>query len=358
MTQGRYGEVNVLAKRYRWAWIAEIAAVVLCAGGCGGGGRLLRTTPDGRPISGLQNSEREVQAFVRRAVDPRELAVSVVIGEGDVPVFINAHRPQPGLDAVAVFISPEYSRLPLIEGSLEGRAAKLLVDPTSSANWTSLDRARAYGLLPLGPPLVYGVPEHVPDSSRGALCAARSLVVDLVPVNAVLFYARPLRGPLWPLSRSADAQDADVVLGWSFLRAFEWVRWEFPARRMLFSSRPESEPEGASGATLARLRLEPGYNAPVVKGTVEGQTRLLLLDLAGEFEIAMAAPPPAPLRQVTVGDLVLRELRPAALGDLGLGFPELTRLGLRALGRYVIVLDNHRNEIRIERPVTEPSAEP
>lgn len=334
------------AGRSRWTVAAAVAAL---AAGCAGSSGVMRTTREGRPISGLQNVEREVAAFVRRAVDPREFAVTVSLSRDNVPVFINAHRAPPGFEAVGVFVSPEYSRLPLFEGTLEGRPVRLLVDTTSPANWTSLDRARQFGLAPLGPPLVYGVPEHVPDTSRGALCAAQTLSIELLPVEAVLFYARPVRGSLWPLCRSADAREADAVLGWSFLRAFETVRWEFPSRRIVFSSRRGAEEESAP-EVLARLPLEAGYSMMVVKGTVEGRTQLLLLDLVGEFELAMATPPSALVRQLTMGDVVLRELRAVGLEEQGLGFPDLTRVGLGALGRFVIVLDNHRNEVRIERP--------
>ncbi len=341
--------MKILRCATRWWWAG--ASVVAIVSGCAGSSTLMRTTPEGRPVSGLQNSERDVAAFVRRAVDPREFAVSVTLDRENAPRFINAHRTRPGSEAVGVFISPEYSLLPMFEGTLDGRPVRLLVDPTSPANWTSLDRARQFGLTPLGPPLVYGLPEHVPDASRGALCAAQTLQIELLPVEAVLFYARPVRGPLWPLCRSADAREVDAVLGWSFLRAFETVRWELPARRIVFSSRRDLEVD-SSPHVLARLPLEPNYGLMVVKGTIEGQTRPLLLDLAGEFELAMASPPPAPVRQVTMGDVVLRELRANGLEELGLGFPDLARVGLKALGRYVVVLDNHRNEVRIERPTT------
>lgn len=330
--------------------IKAVGAALWLSAGCAGSPGTMRTTPTGRPVSGLQNTERAVTAFVQRAVDPREFAVTVTVNANNVPLFINAHRPRPGHDAVAVFLSPDYSQLPLIEGMLDGRPARFLVDPTSPANWTSLDRALQFRLVPLGPPLVYGVPEHVPDASRGALCAASTLIVDLLPVDAVLFYARPLRGSLWPLCRSADARDADAVLGWSFLRAFERVQWDFPARRIVLSSRRFAEEQSAPEPVLTRLPLEPGFNSLVVKGTIEGQTCLLLLDLAGDFELAMTTPPATPVRQVTIGDVVLRELRAVGLDDLGLGFPDLVRVGIKALGRYVIVLDNHRNEVRIERP--------
>lgn len=325
--------------------LLAVAAAVLA--GCHGPGAM-QTTPDGKPVSGLAMSEREVQAFIRRAVDPREFAISVALDANNIPLFVNANRPRPGLTAVAPIVSPPYSRLPLIEGEAAGRPVRILIDPTSSANWTSLDRARLFGLMPIGPPLVYGLPEHVPDTVRGGLCVAPSLGIDVMSIDAVLFYARAMRGPLWPLSRSAEAHEADMILGWNFLRAFEYVRWDFPSRMIEFSTRSAGDQE--DGRVLARLPLEKGYDAMVVKGTVDGKTLPLLIDLAGDFELAQDEAPSAPIRQISLGDVVLRNVRCATIRELGLGFPGLARLGLRAIGRFSLVLENHQNELWIETP--------
>ncbi len=334
--------------------VVALSAALLAAA-CRGP-RSIQTTPEGRTVSGLMNSEREVQAYIARALDPREFAITVTLDEDNAPRFINAHRPRPGLQAVAPLAGPPHTRLSLVGGLINGRPARILVDPTSAANWTSIERARAFGLSPLGPPLVYGVPEHVLDSIRGALSIAPTLQVDVMPVDAVLFYARAMRGPLWPLSRSAAAQEADFVVGWSFLRAFEYVRWDFAAAVLVFSTQPLN-PDAAEHV-LARLPLEKGYSALVVKGTLEGKTRPFLIDLAGDFQLALDEADMAPVRQVTLGDVVLRELRATTLKEHGLGFPGLARLGLRAIGRFNVTLDNHRNELWIEPPTRTDASEP
>ncbi len=307
----------------------------------------VKTGSDGKPVSGLINSEREIRAFVSRALDPREFAITITMNPDNRPVIVNANRVRPGLEAVASFVSPPHTALPVIEGTVGGRPARILVDPTSSDNWTSIELARAFGLVAIAPPLISGFPEHVTDVVRGTLCVAPSMTVDVLPMDAALFYARASRGPLWPLSRSADAHDADFVIGWSLLRSFQAVRWDFGGRVIVFATRPHGDDDDS---LIARVPLENGFEALVVKGMVDGKTKSILIDLAGDYEVAVDDATMDLVRQISLGDLVLRDLHPTTLAAHGLGFPGVPRLGLRALSRFRIVLDNRRNELLIGAP--------
>lgn len=331
--------------RYARMGLAAAAAVTMAAGCMTSDA--IRTGPDGKPVSGLMYTEREVATFLKRALDPRQFAITVTIGENGDPVIVNANRTRPGLEAIASFVSPPHTALPLIEGAVGGRPALILVDPTSGESWTSIERAKAFGLMPIAPPLIGGVPEHMVDSIRGTLCVAPSSTVDLMPIEAALFFARASRGPLWPLSRSADAHDVDFIFGWSLLRTFAAVQWNFGGRVIVLSNKAFAEDDGR---LLARVPLENGFDAFVVKGMVDSKTHPILIDLAGDFEIAVDEPTMALVRQVSLGDVVLRDLRSTTLASHGLGFPGTIRLGLRALSKFHIVLDNRRNELAILAP--------
>ncbi|MBU4459840.1 MAG: hypothetical protein KJ579_04670 [Verrucomicrobia bacterium] len=331
--------------RYARMGAAAVAAAMMVAG-CKTPDTI-RAGPDGKPISGLMYTEREVAAFLKKALDPRQFAITVTIGENGDPIIVNANRSRPGLEAITSFVSPPHTALPLIEGTVGGRPALILVDPTSGENWTSIERAKAFGLMPIAPPLIGGVPEHMVDSIRGTLCVAPSSTVDLMPIEAALFFARASRGPLWPLSRSADAQDADFIFGWSLLRSFAAVQWNFGGRVVVLSNKPFAEDDSRM---LARVPLEGGFDALVVKGMVDSKTQRILIDLAGDFEIAVDEPTMTLVKQVSLGDVVLRDLRSSTLESHGLGFPGTPRLGLRALSRFRVVLDNRRNELVILAP--------
>jgi len=299
------------------------------------------------------NTEKELEAFTRLARDPREFAITITLDENQTPRVVNAHRVRPDLVALVPLAGPEYSTLAILEGQIGPRPVRFLLDPTSAGNWTSLERARKYGMVPLGPPLIYAQPDHVPELGRGALCVCPELQVDVMTVAAALFYARPIRGPLWPLARSADAHDVDAVLGWVFLRAFEYVSWEFSIRAVVFSSRPlQLEPDHPR--VLDRLPLLPGYNALAVNASVDGKIRPVLVDLAGDFEFVQEEPSLSPLRQVSLGEVVFRNVRVSSRTEQGLGFPNLSRIGLRLLSRFDVVLDNHRNELWILAPRVRP----
>lgn len=335
---------------------ATAALLVLGTAGCETF-RARRSGVDERGVSRLLSTEKEIKAFMGRARDPREYAITVTTGPDRETVFVNANRTRPGLYAVAPFISPADTVLPLIEGQIGSRGVRILIDPTSEANWTSIERAGAYRLTALGPPFVGAIPEHVVDMVRGEVCAAAFIQIDAVTIDAPLFYARASRGPLWPLSRSADAHDADFVMGWSLLRSFRFVRWDFESRVVVLSTRPYIV---NAQREMSRIPLDSSINAMAVKGTVDGKSKLLLVDLAGDFDLAADEATMDLVRQVSFGDIVLRDLHPTSLLEQGLGYPGIPRLGLRALSRYSIVLDNHRNELIVEIPssaAARPAAE-
>lgn len=326
------------------AWTAVVACAI--AAGCDTF-QTVKTGPDGKPVSGLMNSEREIRSFIGRARDPREFAVTITLNSDGAPVIVNANRCRTGLEAVSSFVSPPHTALPVLDGAVNGREARILVDSTSSANWTSIERAKAYGLIALAPPLIGGLPQHVVDQVRGTLCVAPSMALDVLPIDSALFYARASRGPLWPLSRSADAHDADFVIGWSLLRAFQTVRWDFVGRVISFSTRPYAADDDR---LLARVQLEKDFDALVVKGMIEGKTKPILIDLAGDYEIALDESTMDLMKQVSLGDLVLRDLHPTTLETHGLGYSGVPHIGLRALSKYRLILDNRRNELLIEAP--------
>ena len=56
------------------------------------------------------------------------------------------------------------------------------------------------------------------------------------------------------------------------------------------------------------------------------------------------------IRQITLDNVVLREVHATAARTLGLGRPDIVRIGLRLLSRYTVTVDNRRNVVYLEIP--------
>jgi hypothetical protein len=294
----------------------------------------------------------EIEALLKQSRDPRTYAVTVYQNEEARTVFVNANRVFPGQQAILYFVSPREVPLPLVEAKvgMGGPATAVLFDTSSRESWTGYDEIAAFGLVPLGAPGFDQMPSHVVDSLHSYLCLLPSLVLDQVRMDTVLVYARAAHGPLWPLNRASAARECRLVLGTLALQNFSHVQWDFPGRTMMLSSGEAYEPKEED--VLAVLPLLPGDGPLTVEGQIDGRQQSIILDLAGDFELAMEKPPSGLVGQASLGDLVFRQVRALTSAELGLGSPATARIGARLLADYRVTLDNRRRVVYIERPLS------
>lgn len=291
---------------------------------------------------------RAMRRVMRSAVPPETFALTIYQDEREQWVVVHGNRVQPNQRMQASFVSPPGLMLPMIAGEASGGPVTLMVDPTAPRSWTVLNRRRLLDLQPISPPPLLQDPVQVVDTRPGVLTVAPRLRVDRVDVEAVLLYARGGEGTLWPLCRHAAAQDAAAVLGFDFLRAFSWVQWDFESRLLLAETTAVYEPRAER--VVAQLPLEQGAEGLTVRALINGEAKLVLLDLAGDYEMALENPPMELIRQLTLDDVVIRDVRALPARDLGLGRPDIPRVGLRLLSRFRVTLDFHRNVVFLELP--------
>lgn len=297
----------------------------------------------------LLMSGAEIKEYVGRSKDPRMYSITIYEPEKGVPVIVNGNRTRAGQRAIAPFVSPPGSAFPLVRARAGATELQAITDTSAPESWTAMDRRVELGLVPLGPPTQVVQPAHVADPVDGYLSVIPSFSIDQLDVEAAIFYARASRGPLWPLSRTAVAEKAAAVCGFDFLRGFAAVQWDFSGRVLLLSSSTAYEPD--PGRLIASLPFDPTNGVLIVRGEVGGKPGQVLLDTAGEFEVAMDNPPQSLLRQIAVGDIVFRQVQVVPTRQLGLGRPDLTRVGLRLLSRYRVTMDNRRNLVYFEKPL-------
>jgi hypothetical protein len=223
-----------------------------------------------------------------------------------------------------------------------------LVDTTSRDNWATMDLVKPLRGTPLGPPGFGRTAAHVLDDIGGLLFITPTFHVEDVQVENALFYARAASGPLGPAVRWVEDPVPNMVLGTGFLRSFPLVQFDLPRDRLLLATSQSYEPDEAR--LVATLPLLEEQGALACAAIVEGRPVKLLLDVVGDFELAMKDPPAPRLRQVSAGDLVFRQVATENAFDLGLGLLEFPRLGRRLLQRFVVTVDFRQKLVFFERP--------
>ena len=291
---------------------------------------------------------REIQRFLKSGRDPKSLALTIYQDANEKWIVVNGHQMRPHQRAQSSFVSPPGSALAIIGAEGPRGAVRVLLDPSSAQSWTSMAFERELRLIPVTPPALTQAPVHLVDGQIGVLSVCPLIKLDRLEAESVCLYARSGPPTMWPVCRSADARDVKVVLGFDFLRTLAWAQWDFEGRMWLASSSDAYVAD--ENRVVAVLPFEAGADNLTVRAIINGQPRQVILDLAGDYEMAMEAPPVELIRQVTLDNAVLRDIHAVSSHDVGLGRPDITRLGARALARFQVTLDFRRNVVVLEVP--------
>ena len=303
------------------------------------------TPPTGiRPFTAGQRG-----AFLKRAKPPEAFGLTSYRTD-DGPIFAGAHRLHHGQTAVLPFAGTEEDAPPMVDLSILGvkKPIRALVDTTSRDNWAVPELVPLMRGVPIGPPGVGRTADHVLDDVGGILFIAPKIVLDEAQVESALFYARAAFGPLGPPARWVAEPEPQAVLGATLLRAFPLCQLDLPRQRIVLATSQDYTPD--EGRLLATLPLLDEKGAMACLATLDGKPGKVLLDIAGDFEMAVNDPIAAAVTQLTLGDLVLRHVPVQNGHDLGLGLPDNPRLGRRLLQRFVITIDTRRKLVYFERP--------
>jgi hypothetical protein len=99
-----------------------------------------------------------------------------------------------------------------------------------------------------------------------------------------LVMVRMANGPLGRSERGIDDPQLTGVLGWDLLKNFEQVQFLYSIGQIVLKS---TEPYVANpGLLAARLPLVEHRGACMVRGTMNGEDEMIIIDPAGDFEVA------------------------------------------------------------------------
>ena len=350
-----------MLKRLPIRWLLTTA--LLGAGGC--------ATPDQLVSQPL--SQAEVDQFLASGRDARTYGITIYPGATGTR-FEFANRPRPERTARMEFASPRSSHLPIVKGqSAVTDPFPILLDTSSRQSWATFASIRGLEYR-VFEPAEGEYADHVATTIPGYAGVGNKLIFDKLHVESPVYYVAPAGGGLGALARAAERPDLTpdlvarrekaaarlpLVLGNALLRNFAYVRIDFPARTVAFSSTRAYKPADAA-AIAANLPMLDWRGRPAVQATLAGEPILLVIDTAGDFDLVhTGAPATAGPVELALGANLLAEVEVAAAADYGLPAEFPARLGLGVLADYALILDFKNRRIWFEnpgRPAEEASA--
>jgi hypothetical protein len=326
-------QLRPMKKRYPVHALLLVALVASCA------------TPRPRTMTTRLLTSEEKTALAKRGKPPQVFGLTAYSSDQG-PVFAGAFRQHQGHIGRVGLAAEKDTTTPVI--GINGGIALLLIDSTAAESWLTVEASVALKTVALtGTSPFEKTAGHVQDDTGGFAAVLPKMILENLHVENGVFYVRNAEGPLEALTRWEKTPYLDGVLGADFLRAFQFVRISLRGRNLVFSA---TDPYPNSDQILARIPLSDFRGGLAAEAMFDGEKLTALIDLAGDFESAMETPPGKKLRQVTLGDIVFRQVEVESTDDLGLGTDSPPRIGRQLLERFDLVINNRGTELIIERP--------
>lgn len=276
--------------------------------------------------------------------------------------FEFANRPHPDRSTQLDFVSPFSSPCPVVKvRSALTDPFPMLLDSSARQSWAAL--AVAKGLeYRIFSPATGEYADHVVAEIPGYAGVGNKLIFDKLHVESPIYYMAPAGGGLGALARAAERPDLapatvktrqkfarriPVALGAAAMRAFAYVRFDFPGRAVRFSSSRAYQPAQAS-TVVANVPMLDWRGRPAVQASLGGAPILLVIDTAGDFDLSLPGEPDLEMGALALGALVLDDVEIVAHASRGLPEEFPARLGLGVLARFAVTLDQKNRRVWFE----------
>lgn len=227
-------------------------------------------------------SWKRQQAYFKRIRDPRVFGMGIY----DTPTGAQIRgggRLHPSRREVLPML-PEESLQPVVQmnGGVAGEWPVLL-DVTSTRTWLEFGMAQALRATPVGElkPVLTLLRNEELTACLSVISAVR---LGQMFIENPLVYVRLADGHLGPLARGLDEPGLHGVIGWDLLKKFEQVRFLHSVGQVVLVTTEPYEPDPSQVVTT--LPLVKNAEACMVRGKVNGKERLILIDPAGDFDVA------------------------------------------------------------------------
>jgi len=305
------------------------ATAILLAAGC--------KTTETKPVPWKEQS-----AYMAKVRDPRIYGFSMYQLPGGALEYRGGSRLHPNQAAILPMKAEDPLRpVGILRGNF-GLDSPLLFDFTAASSWLEFDLAQKLGAQPIseGKAQLVKVPG---EEIAGCLSTVPSMRFGQLYIERPLVYVRMASGPLGSLARGIEKPELKGVVGWNLLNKFEQIQMDYSGKRVVLSTAEVAyDPDPAR--VVAKIPLVKHAGACAVRGTVDGKAGLVLIDPAGDFEIATDGAAAVSSVQLDAG-LVFSV--PAVAKS-----PGGTRVGARLLKKYRVTVCPQAGMVYFEKPDT------
>lgn len=305
-----------------------LGAVLLSAAGC-------KTTEAEKP---QPVSWKEQTAYMSKVRDPRIYGFSIYQTPGGIE-YRGGTRLHPNqAESLPMKADDPLRPVVMLNGKF-GMQSPVLFDFTAVASWMEFDLAQSLGAVPVnerGAQLVKVFGEDIP----GCLSMIPSMRFKQFTVDRPLVYVRMANGPLGTLARGIQKPEVKGVLGWDVLRKFKQIHLDYDGSRVaVLTADQDYVPDPSQ--LISRIPLAKHTGVCAVRGAVDGRQELILIDPAGDFEVAVEDGRSAASVQLDTG---LVFAAPAVAKSTG-----GTRIGAKLLSRYRITVCPQEGAVYFEK---------
>jgi hypothetical protein len=308
-----------------------LSALLLSGTGC-------KTTEQEKPepISWKQQS-----AYMAKVKDPRRFGYSIYQTPGGIE-YRGGSRLHPNQAKILKMEAKEPLRPVVMLRGKFGMESPILLDFTAATSWMEFDLAESLGAVPLseGKAQLVKMPN---EEFLGCLSVVPTISLGQLFIENPLVYVRLANGPLGSLARGIDEPEIKGVLGWELLKKFEQIYFDYTEKRLAISTAKSAYMPDPS-QLIARIPLVKYTGACAVRGAVDGKQGLILIDPAGDFEVATDSGETISSVQLDA-NFVLPA--PAVVKSTG-----GTRIGARLLEKFKITICPQEGMIYFEKPET------
>ncbi len=287
-------------------------------------------------------SWEQQQAYLSKVQDPRVYGLSIYDTPAG-PQIRGGGRLHPGRTEMLEMLAVDPAR-PLVE--LTGRSDELwpvLLDCSASSTWLEYELARSLGGRPIGE-MKAQLLTRPGDDIPVCLSTVSSLRLGQMFIEHPLVYVRMATGSLGELNRNVSDGPVKAVIGWDLLKNFDQIQFFYSINQMVLSTKEGYEPNPELLA--AALPLVQPLGVCAVRGEVNGELQTILIDPAGDFEVAA----PAPVSSLKLGpNLTLTEPQTAST-------PGEVRIGARMLANWQVTVCPKAGNLYLEQPAALQSA--
>ena len=282
---------------------------------------------------------KEQQAYMAKVCDPRRFGYSIYQTPSGVE-YRDGSRLHPNQAKMLPMEAKEPLRTVVMLDGKFGAKAPILLDFTADASWMEFDLAQSLHAVPVSEhsaQLVTIPGEKIP----GCLSVVPTISLGQLFIENPLVYVHMANGPLGRPARGIEKPELKGVIGWRILKAFEQIYLDYAGKRVALSTAKVAYVPDPS-QLIAAVPLVKHAGACAVRGALDGKTGLILIDPAGDFEVATDGAAAVSSIQLDTG-LIFS-------GAVITNSPGGTRIGARLLQNYRITVCPEAGMIYFEKP--------